>query len=210
MWRWYLAALALVLLVVAGRVWHSARVELEKGRAARTAVERLDRFQWAMRWYLPGTSAPQDAADELTDWAIRAEQRGAIENALGAWRRLRGGILATRHLWSPFGDRLDEVNRRIANLTADLQLASGSKTIRGRDRATLVRDHYALLQKDATPAPGWSVAVFLGFLGWVGGAGWTIRRGLTAEGRIVKTPFLRGLMVTALCFGIWIAGLVNA
>lgn len=210
MWRWYLAALGLVLLVVVGRVWYSARTELSKARAARTAVERLDRFQWAMRWYLPGTSAPQDAADEITDWAIRAEQQGRPENALAAWRRLRGGILATRHLWSPFDARLPEANRRIATLTADLQLASGAPSIRGRDRATLIQDHFALLQLDAAPRPGWSIAVFFGFLGWVGGAGWTIRRGLTPAGGLVRRPFLRGLAATITCFAIWILGLLNA
>ena len=210
MWRWYLAALGLVLIVVAGRVWYNARAELEKAQAARTAVEHLDRLQWAMRWYLPGTSAPREAADAITDWAIRAEQKGRLENALAGWRRLRGGILATRHLWSPFGHRLPEANRRIATLTADLQIASGAKSIRGRDRATLIRDHHALLQLDAAPRPGWSVAVFLGFLGWVVGAGWTIRRGLTAEGAVVRRPFLQGLAATVLCFAIWIVGLVNA
>ena len=54
------------------------------------------------------------------------------------------------------------------------------------------------------------MAVFLGFLGWVGAAAWTIRRGLTAEGSVQRAPFLRGLAVTALCFSVWIAGLLNA
>lgn len=207
--RWYLLAFVLVLAVVAGRVWHGARTELETA-AKHQGAERLDRLQWAMRWYLPGASAPREAADALEALARASEADGKIEDALAAWRRLRGGILATRHLWSPFGDRLPRVNARIAELTADLQLGTGSVSIRGRDRATLIADHLALLQLDPTPALGWSLAVFLGFLGWVGGAAWTIRRGLTAEGALRRGPFLRGLAVTALCFGVWIVGLLNA
>jgi hypothetical protein len=207
--KWYLAAAAVILSVIIGRVWTSARDELAQARQSQGA-ERLDRLQWAMRWYLPGAQAPRDAADELADYAIRAEQAGRQEDALGAWRRLRGGILATRHLWSPFGDRLPEVNRRIAMLTADLQISSGAITVRGRDRSTLVADHLALLQLDPTPAPGWGAAVFLGFLGWAGGAAWTIRRGLNAEGKVQRRRFLRGLAFTALCFGVWVLGLLNA
>lgn len=207
--KWYLTAAAVVLAVICGRVWHSARVELETGLASQGA-ERLDHLQWAMRWYLPGAQAPRDAADALADFATGAEQAGRIEDALGAWRRLRGGILATRHLWSPFGDRLPAVNQRIATLTADLQLTARTTTVRGRDRATLIADHLALLRLDPAPSPGWGAAVFLGFLGWAGGAAWTIRRGLTAEGRIQRGHFLRGLALTALCFGVWILGLLNA
>ncbi|MGK0359447.1 MAG: hypothetical protein ACI9U2_001749 [Bradymonadia bacterium] len=207
--RWYGLALALVLSVVVGRVWFDARTQLETAQQ-RKGAERLDRLQWAMRAYLPGTSAPREAADAIQAFAETAEAAGKIEDALGAWRRLRGGILATRHLWSPFGDRLSHVNTRIADLTASLQSRSGAASIRGRDRATLVADHLALLQLDATPKAGWSVAVFLGFLGWVGGAAWTIRRGLTAEGTLRRASFLRGLAVTVLCFGVWIVGLLNA
>lgn len=207
--KWYGLALALVLSVVVGRVWFDARTQLETAQQ-RQGAERLDRLQWAMRSYLPGTSAPREAADAIHAFAETAESAGKIEDALGAWRRLRGGILATRHLWSPFGDRLPHVNTRIAELTASLQLRSGAASIRGRDRPTLVADHLALLQLDPSPKAGWSVAVFLGFLGWVGGAAWTIRRGLTAEGKLRRAPFLRGLAVTVLFFGVWIVGLLNA
>ena len=207
--KWYVLALALVLSVVVGRVWLGARTELETAQK-RQGAERLDRLQWAMRWYLPGASAPREAADAIEALAETAESDGDIEAALGAWRRLRGGILATRHLWSPFGARLPRANARIAELTADLQIRSGAVSIRGRDRGTLIADHLALLQLDPTPKAGWSIAVFLGFLGWVGGAAWTIRRGLTAKGTVRRKPFLRGLAITLLCFGVWIVGLLNA
>lgn len=207
--RWYVAAAACVLAVIVARVWTNGRAEWAQAQSSQ-GIERLDRLQWAMRWYLPGAQAPRNAADALSQAARDAEQAGRPAQALAAWRRLRGGILTTRHLWSPFGDRLPVVNQRIAALVADQQLASGAATIRGRDRATLVADHLALLEADPTPEPGWGVMVFLGFLGWAGGAAWTIRQGLTAQGKIRRTRFLRGLAFTLACFAVWVFGLINA
>lgn len=201
------------MIAVWGRAWVSARGELEAARAAEAAgdVDRaLAYHQYAMRWYTPLAAAPREAADALTAIADRAEAAGDRATALAALRRLRGAILATRSLYSPFGDRLPEVNRRLARLTAEEQLALGQPTLRGRDLATLEADHRRLLELDPTPATGWSLVVVLSFVGWVSGAALTIARGLDAEARLVRGPALRWGGFAALCFAAWIAGLALA
>ncbi len=210
--RWGAGALALVVCVVWVRVWTSARAELADAERARTegrVEEAIRHYQYALRWYSPLASAPADAAEGLRSMAVELESRGDAANALRAWRRLRGGVLATRSLYTPFPDALPEANRNIARLMAAEQLALGQPTIRGRSLAQLEADHLALLELDPTPAAGWSLAVVLGFFGWVLGGFLVVFRGFDREAR--RTPELaRWAALTAACFAVWLVGLWRA
>lgn len=211
--RWLVVAVVVVLLAVWGRAWTSARSELERADIARSAgeVERaLTHYQYAMRWYTPGASAPQSAARALDALAQEATANGKRQTALDALRRLRGGILATRHLFSPFGGRLDDVNQRIAKHMAAEQLALGQATIRGRSLATLEADHLALLQRDPTPTVGWSLLVIFSFLGWLGAVFMTLSKGLTREASVVRPTFFRWGAAALTSFGLWLFALSQA
>lgn len=211
--KWALA-IGVVLLVIWGRVWFSARADLVLGRAAESTGDlsaAITHHQHAMRWYSPFASAPVEAADALDRIAATAETKGERAVALPALRRLRGGILATRSIYSPFGARLDDVNQRLAVQTAEEQLALGdTQTIRGRDRDQLVADHLALLRLDPTPTPLWALLVVLSFLGWVGAVIYSIRFGFTSELKIRRKALVGGLLTTAVLFGLWVIGLMNA
>ena len=211
--RWAAAALVLVLAVVWLRVWTSARDELAQARRARAAADvegAIRHYQYAMRWYSPGAGAPGDAAADLRLLARDLEGAGDRKNALRAWRRLRGAVRATRSVYTPFAGLADEVDRNIARLTADEQLALGQPTIRGRDRAQLEADHLRLLKLDPTPTAGWGLLVVLAFIGWVAGGFLTIARGFDREARLLRPGFIRYAALTAACFGLWVVGLVMA
>lgn len=201
----------MVLATIWLRAYLSGREELRIGLAAERAgdVEKaLLHYQFAMRWYTPLADAPQQAAESLWTIALQAEARGDRATALTAHRDLRGAIYATRSLYDPFGHRLNAVNRRLARLTAEQQLSQASA--RGRNLETLEADHLRLLELDPTPAPGWSLVVVLGFLGWVGGAFALIARGFGPDIRVRPKPFMRWASVTAICFAAWVVGLIYA
>lgn len=204
----------MVLGVAWVRVALSAADELAQGQALETRRDRagaLRHYQWALRWYSPLASAPVKAADALDRMAREAVERGDRAEALAALRRLRGGILSTRWLLSPFGDRLPDVNARLAKLTAEQQVAEGhAVTIAGRSQSELEAEHARLLALDPMPAPGWSLLVVLSFLGWIGGGLLTIFRGLDREVRLQRGPALRYGALTAVCFSLWILGLTQA
>ena len=211
--RWFVAAVAVVLLAVWLRAWTSGKDELERAVEAHSAGEleaAVNHYQYAMRWYSPGAAAPRAAADGLDEIARKAASEGKRGLALRALRRLRGGILATRHLFSPFGDRLEAVNARIAKLMAAEQMALGQSTIRGRSVEELEADHLALLQRDPTPAAGWSLLVFLSFLGWLTAVFMTLSRGLTREAKLVRPAFYRWGTTAVISFGLWLFALSQA
>jgi hypothetical protein len=194
-------------------VWFAGRDELELARQAEVSGDlssAVEHFQYAARWYLPGADAPVNAVDALWRIGQTSEQGGNDALALKAYRRMRGAILATRSLYSPFGRRLDAVNDRIANLTADEQLRLGQPTIRDRSRAQLVSDHRSLLEDDPTPSAIWSLLVVLAFLGWVGGSLGTIFRGLDRDAKLVQSSFRNWLGFTVVSFAFWLLALSQA
>ncbi len=209
-WAWALAVLV-VLGGLAVRLALDAERHLTAGREAQAAAqseEAQDHLQWAMRAQLPGLSAPLEAADLLEGIAREALARGDDPTALRALRRLRGGILGTRHLWSPFGDRLERTNRELAAVTARTQVAEGFAG--GKSVEALTEEHLRLLQLEPTPTLVASLAVTLGFFGWIGGAFGFIFRGLDRDLRWVPKVGPRWGLFTVACFALWIAGLCIA
>ncbi len=211
--RWAAGALTIVLAVIWIRVWTSARDELAHARRARASSDvegAIRHYQYAIRWYSPGAGAPREAVAGLRLLARDLEGAGDKKNALRAWRRLRGAIRSTTSFYVPFAEFADDVDRNIARLTADEQLALGQPTLRGRDRAQLEADHLKLLKLDPTPPAGWGLLVVLSFVGWVAGGFLTIARGFDREARLLKPGFIRYAGLTAACFGLWVLGLVMA
>ncbi len=212
MLRWAGAALAVVLLAAWGRVYFEARSEFEKGAELQKQgklVEAVRHYQWSLRWYSPGASTPGRAADRLLAMADAAAAKGDLEGELRALRALRGGILATRSTYSPFGDRLPPLNARLAKRIAAQQMALGQPTIRGRSLSQLEAGHLALLSLDHSPALGWTLLVLFGFFGWVGGAFGLIFRGLDREVRL-QPGFKKWAALVAVSFALWLLGLWKA
>ena len=158
--RWWGLAIALVFLSIWLRVFIESREELQAAQSAEAAgelVTALEHYQYAARWYSPFASAPGDALDALQRIGEDARDRGLSDLSLKAFRRLRGAILATRWLVRPGVDRLDTVNRNIAELMAEEQWQRADATVRGRSKDELAQEHLELLSLDALPSPVWSL-----------------------------------------------------
>lgn len=202
-----LAALAIVA-TVAVRVGWSSREALALGAAAEAAGdldEARTQYQYAMRWYLPLTSAPVEAADALARLADAARAAGDAAAEMAALRRLRGGIFATRSFFGPFDGRQADVDARLAHLSAQGQLAAGLG--RGQEEAALEAEHRRLLGLDPTPNAGLAFLATLGFLGWIAAGFGLIFRGLDADLRLVQPAAGRFFGLFVSCFGAWIVGL---
>lgn len=205
-----LAAVAVVLAAVWIRVFTEARDELAVAQAAEAAGDRnasLTHYQYAMRWYTPFAAAPEAGASALRRLADEARTAGDAATELEALRLLRGGIRATRSLFSPFGVLAAEVDARLAELTTDAELATAPGDVRDRDREALLAEHARLLALDPTPAPVPALAATLGFLLWIGAAFGFLFRGLDADLRLVQPSARRWLAAFVSSLGIWMLGL---
>lgn len=203
--RFLLVALV-VLVPIAALVY---RVESGAKDAWTQAVQaeidgRLDEavyhYQRSAKWNSLITQTSEDAQDKLRSLTDTAEANGAKKLALLSQRYLRASFMSTNHLWRQDTAALGAVNRRIARLTAEVQLASGAPTIRGRTLETLTADHLTLLERRYGPTPLQGSLVFMLFLAWIGAAIWTVWRGLNADGKVNRNQLVRGALATLVLF----------
>ncbi len=207
--RWFLLSLLILLSAAGLRVFWSAQEELEQARQAEAAGKlqlALSRYQYAMRWYLPFSAAPKEAAEAL--WSLAQRDDPALARA-ALWR-LRGGIRATRWLISPFKEWVEPVDERLALLMAQAQQKESPETILGRSEAELRADHLRLLKLDQAPAPAWSLLLVLSFLAWILASFALLWRGFDPGLRFKLRP---GLLLVGASFsslGLWIWALFRA
>ena len=203
--------IALVLFgVLAGRVVVSARAELGQAEslAARGDVEgAIVHYRRAARWYAPLSPYHREALEKLMAIGARAEQQGATERALGAYRAVRAAIMSTRSFYTPERETLERADQRIAALMAALP-APGMDA--GKSPAQLQQEHLVLLRAETGPHPFWTLLLLLGFVVWVGGAFAFTVRAIDDEHRLVRGPALRWGLVIASGFALFVLGMALA
>ena len=189
---------ALVYRVESGAkdAWSQAVQAEHDGRLDEAAYQ----YQRSAKWNSLITQTSEDAQDKLRVLSETAESNGAKRLALLSQRYLRASLMSTDHLWRSDAGELGEINRRIARLTAEVQMASGAPTIRGRTLDTLMTDHLKLLERRYGPSPLQGSLVFLLFLAWIGAAFWTIWRGLSPAGKVNRSALFRGVLTTLIFF----------
>lgn len=199
------------LLVVGGRACWEGRAALDAGDKALAnsdTAEAIAQWRRAARWYLPLAPHVSEAYDRLESLAKQAEKTAQIEDALAAWRGVRGSILATRSFYTPHSERLDPANRRIAALMAQQEMRGPAPGDASREEREAW--HYELLSRDGSPSVPWSVLALLGFALWIGGGVFFAMRGMNKEGRLVGQPAAIAGGCVALGLVIWLLGLYNA
>jgi len=200
----------LVLGVLAGRVLHSARAELETATAAAQSgeIERaLTHYRRAARFYLPGSPYHVRALEQLAGIASAAEAAGDSERALSAYRAIRGSILATRSFYVPQRERLRAADVRIAALMAE-QPAPGMDA--GKSKAQLRAEHLALLERSPDPKLFWTFSLLAGFFAFVAAAFLFSARAIDEHDRIRPTEAKRWGALIAIGFGLFVLGLALA
>jgi hypothetical protein len=206
---WALAAV-FVIAVIWARALTSANAELQAAAGARAAGridEAIERYQYALRWYTPGGEAPVQAARALDAIASEALARGDRATAIDALQRLRGGVRATYGYPWPLDDRLRDADRRLADVLAQQQVVEGAPLeqifkLRNARLRELRRWHAAPL--------GASLLIVIAFAAWLGGAVFTLWRGLDRDARWVPRYARGGALWTVAWFALWVLGLWQA
>lgn len=194
-------------VVMTRAVWEGTRALAAGDAAHEQGDPRAAITQWrrSARWYVPGGRHMGVAYDRLEHLAHQAEEQGDLDTALAAWRGIRGSILATRSLYTPFAERLEPANRHIAALMAELEARTRADDT--PDEADRAAWHYDLLARSHGPSPFWSLVAILGFSLWLGGGLLFAWRGVTAEDELVpRTAAYAGLMVAGGLLA-WMLGL---
>ena len=220
-----LAAVVLVasicLGVVVTRAMWQGQSALADGDAAMErgdVREAINRWRRAARWYVPLAGHVDTAYDRLEELAKTAENRGDRTTALMAWRGVRSSIMATRSFYTPYADRLEPANRRIAALMAREE-AENPPLVQSGDPPTSEAQssapggvgseswHYQLLTRDNSPSVFWSIVALLGFAMWVAGGLLFALRGVTADDRLVpRMAAYAGILIAAGLL-VWMTGL---
>ena len=197
--------------VVVTRAILDGRAALADGDAAAAAgdhAEAIHQWRRAARWYVPLAPHVGEAYDRLEELARAAEAGGDRDTALAAWEGVRSSVMATRSFYTPYADRLDTANARIAELRA--ATAEDAAAAPRQSQAERAAWHLELLRRDDSPSVGWSVIALLGFAAWIGGGLLFALRGITADDRLVpRTAAWAGVAVAA-GLVVWMIGLYKA
>jgi hypothetical protein len=193
-----LATLA-IRVVVEGR---SALADGDEAYAQHRVIDAIAGWESAARWYLPGAPHVDEAYDRLRNLAATDRRF-----ALPAYRAIRSASWATRTLWTPHADDLDDANTAIANLSADDPEAASAG---GADHAHRLAWQLGTIGRDPRPGTGAIALAILGIACWLAGMVWLVRRGIDEAGAVVRRPAIRAAALALVGLVVWTAGLYNA
>ena len=204
------AAAACLLLVLVVRVVVSARAELSQAELADRrgdTATAIVHYRRAARWYAPFSPYHVHALERLGQLGSEAEARGDVEQALQAYRAQRGAIMATRSVYVPERELLEQANRRISSLMAELPPPGMDA---GKSKRQLQREHLLLLEKIPGPSLGWTCVLLLGFACWVGAAFAFSVRAIDSQDRwVVREARVWGALIVV-GFGLFVLGMSMA
>lgn len=196
------------LLLVVALSW--GRAVVESRRYARWGDEAVAAGDWesavlhyrhALQWYAPLGSAAARSFDALVGIGAERRSAGDVEGALVAYRSARMGVMAIRHLGTPFAARLPALHRDIGALMAEQVARSGSG-----DAAADAARFAAQLDawRDRRPNPALGLAASLGFVAWLASLGMLAARGFDRSGARTA-EFRRWLFAAAVALVCWLS-----
>lgn len=199
-----------VLLAIAGRVVVGSAMELDRGDVAMAGGDAEGaRMHWrrSAAWYAPGNPYDEQALDRLESMAVEAEQAGAIDDAVLAWRAMRSAIIGARGLTTPHAERLGRARTKIATLMLQQEQAPMDSGLSDSE----LRDHYAaMLAEPSGAAPAGALLALFGFALWIGAAFRMSHRAFDEEDRFDRRVGLAHLGAIALGLALFALGLTLA
>ncbi|PRQ02251.1 hypothetical protein ENSA5_24870 [Enhygromyxa salina] len=182
---WVALALVLVLGPLVVRAWIDGRGELRQADAAAELGDvdaQIRHLGRAARWRLPIASHDDRARARLEEIAELAAETGELDEALAAWRELRGALLGTRAIGVVDPEQLRAANLAIVELMARQAAAASVPSERERWAAELDEDLGSRWQ---------SLLAAACFGGWLIGCVGFFVQGIDAKGRLDPRPALR-------------------
>jgi len=199
-----LAGLTLALGIVVLRLVVDARAAFRAGVVAEQQGDlraATRHYLDAGRLYVPGSPYTRHALDRLDALAVAAVSSGDYATARSAFEAERAAILATRSFYTPYAERLPEVERRLSRLLAATEEYGAAESF--PERAAW---HAQLLAERPGPKASWVLLALVGLALWVGSAAQFFRRGLDSQLRLRRpqailaaSGFILGLTLFLAC-----------
>ncbi|EYF06230.1 hypothetical protein [Chondromyces apiculatus] len=206
------AVLGVGALIAAVTGWVMLSGEREIA-ASSEALRRGDAYEAAVHarraagWYAPGAPHVRVAYERLIALATAAEGLGNAEIALLAWRGVRTASLETRWLVTPHAADLARANTAIARLSAAQPRPPGTRT---EPASVVEREQLAALSRNEAPRTAWVAVLVAGFLGWVGGAVWALRKAARPDGSVSWSNARAGVLLCAVGVAAWLVAIWQA
>lgn len=152
-----MSLIVIILLMVLLRVYVGSAAEYRRAAEALKSGDRIsaiNHYGRSIKWYAPLSPWVKRSIDDL--WEIgESTYADDPEEAVYAVRILRSSLYAARGPFTPFKSRIEEADRWLA-----LHLSEGE----GGPEA---EDVEFVLGSEARPNRLWSLAVGVGFVGWI-------------------------------------------
>ena len=211
--RTVLAGVALVvvfLLMVWARVFYGSMQACREGEIYLQKTEYIKAitfFDRSIHWYTPFNPYVHKSAEYLWKISMDAQTRGDIRLALISARTIRRGFVSARSFYLPGRDWIEKCDLRIYDL---LRIESKRKGAlkEGEIAQTSVLENPQV----KGPDPLWSIILLAGLLGWIGSAIGFIMSGFrtSQENKDLNVSKLKWVALWAVCFSIWIVGMIMA
>jgi len=179
----------------AAREFRAAEHSLQQGEARKAVLH----YARAMRWRTPGSPYQEASARRLWDLGAKAEARGETLLARHALESLRSAVLSGRGLRRPESEWIERCD---THLTA---LGRGP-SFKSYHPASLS----ALSLPPEGPSAAGSLALIIGFLGWIGCAAVLALSGKRGPDMSAGRAALQLKILLALFYLLWLAGIVLA
>jgi hypothetical protein len=206
-WPLWLAGVLVALGVLVVRVALDGRRALRAGEAAEARGERgeaIRHYLDAARFYLPGSPTVRRALDHLQRLAAVAQAAGDPAAERPPLEAIRAALLGTRSFYTPHAARLPEVERRLAEVYAQLEDPRVEPGASPQMRAAW---HASRLSRHPGPILKYVILALLGLALWLAGVVAFVRRGLDAGLRLRRGPALAAGVVFAVGFALFVTGL---
>ncbi len=200
----------LILAIIWARVLYGSMAAFKEGE---TLLEKKDYigaityFDRSMHWYTPFSPYVCGSAKRLWQISRDAEAGGDIRLALIAVRTIRRGFISARSFYVPGRDWILKCDSRIHAL-GDAERDGTS----AREEKDILSG--AILNHPQVKGPDvfWSVALLIGFLGWIASVIAFIASGLRKSQRdgLSKPTHSKWIITWAVFFAIWILGMIKA
>jgi len=194
--------LVLFLLLVWLRVFYGSMQDYKTGETLleqNQTIRAITYFDRALHFYAPLNPYLDKSAQRLWEIGEKAEKEGDRRMARIAFESIRNASYGTSSLFTPGREWMGRVDAKIKTLGGEKAAGSGGQGETGSP------------EKSSHPKVGWSIAVVVGFLGWVGSVfGFVVSVFRKGEEPRIFHRGLAWLCLIVVFAALWVAGMVMA
>jgi uncharacterized protein YwgA len=182
--------------------------QAEKYYAASDWKPAIREYDETMHFYTPWSPYVTKSAERLWQIGKMFEGQGKLEWANDAYASIRSSFYASRSLYTPGKEWIAKCDEKIADLDVKLLIKDGS--VKPEDAVAEKEKLLHVMRTDRAPVPFWTLAVEVGFFGWIASVVLTILRGFDDRGNMRKRVFLYGTLCFIFTFALWVIAMFKA